>query len=140
MDDLDDDRLPENGCWPSLTVPDDYSFVLFVQDEWYADNLPNLQTMTDPSTAQYARALGTYTKGIKKISKRKIRWTDETDPEMVFVDSRNMTRRATKEEMEEHFGLVMCETKYCDDVLRERGLSRRRPNEIVVTASDVAAT
>lgn len=140
MDDAVDDDLPNNGCWPEPTVPDDYAFVLFWQDEWYADNHLKLQTITDPSTAQYGKDPGTYTKGIKKISKRKPRWTDDIDPNMIFVDQRNTTRRATKEELEEHFGVVMCETEYCDKELRVRGLPSRRPNELVVTESSVPPT
>lgn len=141
MDDELDDDLPNNGCWPEPTVPSDYGFVLFWQDEWYAENILRVQQPGEPATADYGKEPGTYTKGIKKISKRQPRWTDDIDPNMIFVEHLNTTRRATKEELEEHFGVVMCETEYCDEELRVRGLPSRRPNELILTAdSAVKAT
>ncbi|KAK2047634.1 hypothetical protein LZ31DRAFT_608928 [Colletotrichum somersetense] len=120
---LADDGITDNPCWPQ-TLIDDPGFALMTNDPWY-----NAHPTNKRFTRLYRNAPpATLTRGKTNRPGFDKRDGDDFDPatfdpEDVWVDEGNSTRKATDEELLEDLGFLRCENGDCDSKLGELGVS-----------------
>ncbi|OAA79642.1 hypothetical protein LEL_03128 [Akanthomyces lecanii RCEF 1005] len=88
---IDDAGLTENPCWPS-TLVDDPGFALNANDPWYQES-PNRGKVNKPSCGkrdEHGVMMGMM------------------DPDDVYVDEGNSSRRITEEDLLDDFGMLRC--------------------------------
>lgn len=107
---INDAGLTENPCWPS-TLVDDPGFALNTNDPWYQEP-PNLgrrgykKFYANPPEAQFTQ--GKVNKpGWGKRDERSV-MMGMMDPDNVYVDEGNSSRRITEDELLEEFGMLRC--------------------------------
>ncbi|KAK1978686.1 hypothetical protein LZ30DRAFT_598586 [Colletotrichum cereale] len=114
---LADDGIPANPCWPS-TLIDDPGFALMTNDPWY-----NAHPASKRNTRLYRNApLANIIAGKTNRPGFNKRDEDDFDPEDVWVDEGNSTRKATDGELLEGLGFLRCEDGDCDGELRDLGV------------------
>ncbi|EFQ28545.1 uncharacterized protein GLRG_03689 [Colletotrichum graminicola M1.001] len=120
-DALADDGIPANPCWPS-TLIDDPGFALMTNDPWY-----NAHPASKRNTRLYRNAPPANIVAGKTnrpgFNKRDDFDPATFDPEDVWVDEGNSTRKATDEELLEGLGFLRCEDGDCDGDLGDLGVN-----------------
>ncbi|KAJ4150991.1 hypothetical protein LMH87_011713 [Akanthomyces muscarius] len=107
---IDDAGLTENPCWPS-TLVDDPGFALNANDPWYHESSNRGRRVykkyyPNPPEAQFTQG---------KVNKSGWGKWDEhgvmmgmMDPDDVYVDEGNSSRRITEEELLDDLGMLRC--------------------------------
>jgi len=109
-----DDGITDNPCWPS-TLINDPGFALLLEDPWY-NFRPNYRALGRRSYAAPPGAFYTQGKVNRPGYNKKrdsISVNDNVDPDDIVVNEGNSTRKATDEELLEHFGYLRCSDKDC---------------------------
>ncbi|KAI0206817.1 hypothetical protein F4808DRAFT_466759 [Astrocystis sublimbata] len=117
MPNLVDQGIPDNPCWPE-TLVDDPGFALNFNDPWYnrVANQPRkmyTQYYPAPPGPQFTN---------NKVNQPG--W-DKRDiqPDDIYVDQGNTSRRITDEELLEDFGLLKCADEECSRELEALGVA-----------------
>lgn len=100
---FEDDGLAVNPCFPNKLV-DDPGFALLTSDPWY-----------ELHPAAQAKRVG-YS---NPPSRKRDGWFD---PDLVFLEDRNKTRKLTDEELRERFGFVRCSDRQCSQEKGDMGI------------------
>jgi hypothetical protein len=141
-----DDGIPSNQCLPSITA--DAGFALFTDDAWYGA-APHI----NPKKTDYAskiipaallvnagaipRPAGPYKRDVDLAGHARHDDLFE-DPDRIFVDDGNSTRKALDEELWEHLGLKRCQDKACSnekEMLNIEEAESEELKEIPITAA-----
>lgn len=131
-----DDGIPENPCYPK-TLIDDPGFALLANDPWYQQHSANKKY-----TALYRNAPpASISAG--KVNRPGYNKRDDDDdgfdPDEVWVDEGNSTRKATDEELFDRLGLLRCENGDCSGKLEELGIESAPFTGPVPTAPPAAS-
>ena len=131
---IDDAGLMENPCWPS-TLVDDPGFALNANDPWYQES-PNRgrrvykKYYPNPPEAQFTQG---------KVNKPGWGKRDEhgvmmgmMDPNDVYVDEGNSSRRITEEEPLDDFGMLRCSGD-CSAEMADLGIASLPVSQIAPT-------
>ncbi|KAF2130205.1 glycoside hydrolase family 18 protein [Dothidotthia symphoricarpi CBS 119687] len=118
--DLDDQGLTMNPCWPEALV-DDPGFALLFGDPWYARQANQARQQNTPfyPNPPSPQRIGSNTPkaGWNKRDFSPKSPTDEWNrpdlsPEDIYIDQGNSSRKPTDEELEKEFGLLRCQGDY----------------------------
>jgi len=110
--------IEANPCWPKRLVPDP-GFALLTDDPWYDNHQQEFyyaQFYSDPppleATANEPPLAGHW-------KKRSV----PTDPEDIVIEEGNSTRKPTREELLEHFGVIECKDDACSSEMAVLGFA-----------------
>lgn len=142
-----DDGIPVNPCLPSITA--DAGFALFTDDAWYGA-APHI----NPKKSDYASAIPAALTANKVAPrpvgpyKRDIFLPAPSpedsvfqDPDRLFIDEGNSSRKASDDELWEHLGLIRCQDKECshEKEVLGHGEQELQSKEIPITATSAPA-
>lgn len=123
MPNLADDGIPDNPCYPK-TLIDDPGFALMTNDPWY-----NAHPASKRNTRLYRNAPGaniiagkTNRPGYNKRDDEEDFNPEHFNPDDVWVDEGNSTRKATDGELFDHLGFLRCENGDCEAELGDIGV------------------
>ncbi|KAF5523516.1 Chitotriosidase-1 [Colletotrichum aenigma] len=123
MPNLADDGIPDNPCYPK-TLIDDPGFALMTNDPWY-----NAHPASKRNTRLYRNAPGaniiagkTNRPGYNKRDDEEDFNPEHFNPDDVWVDEGNSTRKATDGEVLDHLGFLRCENGDCEAELGDLGV------------------
>jgi hypothetical protein len=115
--------LRQNMCWPRPIAPDDPGFALLTDDPYYSSSPGILAASTvklyakKPGAARIASAKSLIS-AWSTVTALPRRWFDPTAVELndagLLVDSGNVTRRVTDDEIEENMLFVECADVTCE--------------------------
>ncbi len=119
-----DDGMAENPCYPEILIADP-GFALTSEDPWYAkpanahqQSNRALYKVAPPNDYLLLAAIG----GWPKNGYTKRDADGELDPEEIFTDEGNSTRRPTEEELLKNFGLLRCKDG-CEEEMEDLGIA-----------------
>ncbi|KAJ0383092.1 hypothetical protein COL922a_011197 [Colletotrichum nupharicola] len=148
MPKLADDGIPDNPWYPK-TLIDDPGFALMTNDLWY-----NAHPASKRNTRLYRNPPGariiagkTNRPGYNKRGDEQDFDAETFNPDDVWVDEGNSTRKATDRELLDHLGFVRCENGDCEAELGDLGVkslpfinpSSTVPTEVAAYATAVDA-
>ncbi|KAH9233227.1 hypothetical protein K456DRAFT_1837713 [Colletotrichum gloeosporioides 23] len=148
MPKLANDGIPDNPCYPK-TLIDDPGFALMTNDPWY-----NAHPASKRNTRLYRNPPGariiagkTNRPGYNKRGDEQDFDAETFNPDDVWVDEGNSTRKATDRELLDHLGFVRCENGDCEAELGDLGIkslpfinpSSTVPTEVAAYATAVDA-
>jgi len=138
-----DDGIQDNPCTLPVAIATDKGFALFIDDPWYGASRPQYSYWSAPPFA--------LTQGIPfPTRRRRRRWLDGDevggpflgDPDFVVLEdpARNKSRRATDEDLMEHFGVLRCEKQGCAKEKRELGMVVDDGGNVILPTNTATST